>query len=47
MNNEKQHHISSGADISITDNNFEYDDTELLSKMFNKDTHNKSGLIHG
>jgi hypothetical protein len=47
MNNEKQHHMSTGADISISDNNFEYDDTDLLSRMFNKDCHNKSGYING
>jgi hypothetical protein len=45
MNSEKYHHVTSGADISINENNFEYDDTDLLSKMFNKD-HNKSGNIN-
>jgi len=36
MNNEK-YNVTSGADISINESNFEYDDTDLLSKMFNKD----------
>jgi len=43
MNNDK-HNMSSGVDISITEN-MDYDDTELLSKMFNKD-HNRSGLLN-
>lgn len=45
MNNDK-YNVTSGADISIYDhNNLEYDDTDLLSKLFSKD-HNKSGLLN-
>jgi hypothetical protein len=36
MNYDK-YNISTGADTSLNDNYVEYDDTELLSKMFSKD----------
>ncbi|CDW78642.1 UNKNOWN [Stylonychia lemnae] len=47
MSNGKQNIASaSGADISLFENeNMDYDDTELLSKLFTKD-HNKSGHIN-
>ena len=37
MNNEKLNLGGGNETGSINDNNFEYDDTELLSKMFSKD----------
>jgi hypothetical protein len=43
MNNDK-HHMTSGADISINEN-MDYDDTDLLSKMFSKDQ-NRSGVLN-
>eukprot|EP00347_Sterkiella_histriomuscorum_P021618 403333352 len=53
MNSEKQNQTKSNAkilDLSLNDSNqfnqhhLEYDDTELLSKLFNKD-YNKSGVL--
>lgn len=43
--NQEKYNISTGADTSLNENNLEYDDTELLSKMFSKDHQNRSGLI--
>ena len=42
---EWRSNISTGADTSINDNFAEYDDTDLLSKMFTKD-HNRSGILN-
>lgn len=35
--NQEKYNISTGADTSINENYAEYDDTDLLSKMFSKD----------
>ena len=43
--NQEKYNISTGADTSINDNFAEYDDTDLLSKMFSKD-HNRSGILN-
>lgn len=44
MNNEK-YNATSVAELSINESNLDYDDTDLLSKMFNKD-HNRSGVLN-
>lgn len=44
MNNDK-YNVTSGAELSINEGNLDYDDTDLLSKMFNKD-HNRSGVLN-
>ena len=44
MNNEKYHNQNGGDNSIINDHPREYDDTDLLSKMFSKD-HNKSGML--